>query len=111
MYKKTEFNRETELKKQIYYDNLLSKLRPKRKLALAGTLSGIALICTNIQLVSDVNFALATTGTVILPYFTSYFSVIQDQINNAIIGKRRSETYIEDHYTYRLEETSKQYKK
>ena len=78
MYKEDEININKELNKQRNYEILLIELRKKRKFALAGTIGGVALICTNMQLTSDVNFALATMGVVSLPHISSYFCTIKN---------------------------------
>ncbi len=111
MYKEDEININKELNKQRNYEILLIELRKKRKFALAGTIGGVALICTNMQLTSDVNFALATMGVVSLPHISSYFCTIQNKINAAIVEKKECERHIEDYCEHKIKVSSKQYVK
>lgn len=111
MYNGKELDINKEIKKHRNYELLLTELRGKRKFALAGTIGCVALICTNMQLVSDTNFALATTSVVALPYIASYFSTIQSKINDAIIEKKACEHNIEDYREYRAKTYAKQYVK
>lgn len=103
------FNINSEINKYRNHEISLNELRRKRRFALAGTIGCVALICTNMQLTTDSNFALATASVVSLPYISSCLSTVQSQINAAIIEKKECERRLEDYREY--ETSPKQYTK
>lgn len=105
------FNINSEINKYRNHEILLNELRRKRKFALAGTIGCVALICTNMQLTTDSNFALATASVVSLPYISSCLSTVQSQINAVIIEKKECERRLEDYHEHTVKTSPKQYTK
>lgn len=67
----------------------LDELYAKRRLALVGTMSSIALIVSNVTLQTDTNIGLFMTGTVVFPSLFDYLGSIQKEINVKHLVKNR----------------------